>query len=232
MRILAVLSIWLAGWAVGIGAEVKPATSVPEHTLAHVHYDPNGSFVFVMAARANQIVLPDMFDVSPGHLIFTGPPGNYLVHGIEAGKRFSIQVTIGGQVPVPPPIPDPDPPSPPDPPAPTPSEFRVLILEETADRASLPREQLAALMSVQVRGYLNAKTAKGPDGRTPDWRVWDDDFQDAQIMDHAYFQTAYKRAKEASKGVLPWIYIGDGRVNMPLPKTEAELLNLLKQYGG
>jgi hypothetical protein len=60
----------------------------------------------------------------PGTVVFCGPPGSYLVYGVEKDdsgeqKQFQTVVQIGGSSPPPVP-PNPDPPGP-DPPAPTPT---------------------------------------------------------------------------------------------------------------
>lgn len=89
--------------------EILPGPKVPPYSLVHVRYDAaaNG-VVFVLGIQSGRLIQPDMVDVQPGYLVFTGPPGSYSVHGIEAGKRFSQTVEIGGTVP-PDPDPDPDP---------------------------------------------------------------------------------------------------------------------------
>lgn len=156
---------------------------------------------------------------------------------VEGGKTVIklIPILVGTQqpVPVPPdpgPIPDPIPPSPQ--PVPLPGPIRTLILRETASAYPLHQD---VLMSTELRNYLNEKSAKGIDGKTPEWRMWDDDYTDAQMelmQDH--WRRAYADAKAKANGSYPWLYISNGRdgYSGPLPDTEDATLILLKKYGG
>lgn len=144
------------------------------------------------------------------------------------------RITVGGitPVPVPPgPTPDPTPPVPPQPPVPS-DGFRVMILEETADRASLKPSQLAAMHSPAVRAYLDSR-AKLPNGERG-WRIWDDDYTDAQLADeNVEIVAIYKRAQIDRKST-PWIYVANNGIgeSVPLPPDEASLMALLRKYGG
>lgn len=156
-----------------------------------------------------------------------------IVDGKILRTTIQFNVVPTGPVPIPDPI-DPDPVDP-DPidPTPVPTALRVLIMEETADRGKLPRPQYNALMSPKVRSYLMAKTLKGPDGKTPEWRQWDDDLSPIDLVHVGeYWQKAHIRAKTASKGVLPWIDINSGAGSFPLPATEDEYISALKRFGG
>lgn len=100
--------------------------------------------------------------------------------------------------------------------------FRVIVVYESAD--GVPDQ----ISGVQVRNYLNTKCAKGPDGKTADYRVWD---QDVDLTNASrYFVEAMLRPRSS----LPWILISDGKRGHegPLPTTSAEVLELLKKYGG
>lgn len=116
--------------------------------------------------------------------------------------------------------------------APIPAEgFRVLIIEETGDRYKLSPGQLEALNSTLARDYMNSRCAKGVDGKTPEWRIWDDDFTAQDLSrESKLWQDAYARPD----GPLPWIVVSNGKsgTEQELPKSEADLINLLKQYGG
>lgn len=164
----------------------------------------------------------------------SGQPGQYtFVLATAAGDNVAVAlvtVTVGT------PTPGPTPPGPGPVPVPVPSgPFRVMMIEETADRTALPREQMAALTSLAAREYLGRKTAKDADGKTPGYRLWDDDFDDEQTANSGEpWPTLYKRAKADSQGALPWLLMSsDNRVeSRPFPKTEAELLDALKKFGG
>jgi len=147
-------------------------------------------------------------------------------------------IIVGGSPPVPP---TPVPPTPvPPTPDPTPPFAvkgpRALILEETADRGKLPLSQLMVLTSTNLRSYLNSSVLKGPDGKTPEWRQWDDDYTDAQTkLDSEAWSVIYAKAKADAKGVTPWVFFVDanGRAtSQALPATEAETIELLRKAGG
>lgn len=165
----------------------------------------------------------------------TGPYTVVLV-GID-GELLSIDTgtcTIGkppGPTPPDPIPPTPPDPVPPDPIPPQPSGFRVLILEETAERGKLPAKQLSALLSNKARDYLNSKTAKV--GNTPEWRMFDDDQTDTSFLADNW-KKAVDLARKDSAGKLPWIIVSDGAKgeSKPFPQSEQELLDLLKKYGG
>lgn len=128
-----------------------------------------------------------------------------------------------------PPEPTPPEPTPPGPPAPIPDAgFRVLMVYETATVQKLPPEKSAVLYSKKVRDYLDAKCVMGPDGKTREYRIWDQDVDTAGA--NPVWQNAMKRARASA----PWIVISDGKTGFegPLPANVDEALKLLKKYGG
>lgn len=153
----------------------------------------------------------------------------YLVLAYLGEDGAPKQVSSATQIGTTPPAPDPVPPGPtPVPVPPNPEGFRVLILEETADRPSLPRGQLAVLMSPEVRTYLNAKDADC-------WRLLDDDLTAQHMTGWTDgWKAAYAKAKELSAGRLPFIVVTNSTSGeaKPLPATVEETLTLLRKYGG
>lgn len=117
----------------------------------------------------------------------------------------------------------------PDPPVPS-DGYRVLILEETADRGKLPPAQLSALLSAKARDYLNQKCVKA--GSTPEWRLWDDDPTDLQFASET-MRAMHAKAKADSQGKLPWLLVTTSKsgVSQPFPANEEELLSILRRYG-
>lgn len=99
--------------------------------------------------------------------------------------------------------------------------LRVVILEETASRSPIN-----LMTSTAIRDYLKQKNAK--------WRQWDDDYtaEDIAYMEPEW-REAYAISKDSSKGVLPWLIVSNGKggYNGVLPKTEAEVLSILKEFG-
>ncbi len=154
----------------------------------------------------------------------------YVAAGDVPSDPALATVTIVGQPdpPVPPgPVP-PDPPGPTPGPVPIPGDgLRVLIVYESADLAKMPPAQQSILDSAAVRGYLQEKCAKGPDG-TPERRIWDKD-TDASA-ESKLWQDAFKRPRKE----VPWLVISNGKAGYegPLPATVDDALKLLKQYGG
>lgn len=153
--------------------------------------------------------------------------GTYVIVFLDGNsvKLTTKRITVGPVVPPPDPPPGPGPgPSP----APIPfSGLRVLILEETSQRQTLPTSQVAILTSVEIREWLNTHCAKGAAG-SPEYRVFDVDADVSLQAQH--WKDALKRPRTG----LPWILISDGKSGYegPLPKTIAETLDLLKKYGG
>lgn len=112
------------------------------------------------------------------------------------------------------------PPPGPTPPAPIPATgLRVLIIEETNDRATLPPAQAQIFSSTKVLGWLRTNA---PDH----WRVWDDD------VDPASAPVEFRDALKIPRGGLPWIVISNGATGFsgPLPATADETVTLLEKY--
>lgn len=109
------------------------------------------------------------------------------------------------------------PPHPVDPPIPT-SEFRVLILEETANRSKLPTSQLSVLTSAPLRKWMTENGAN--------FRVWDKD------VDASREDAAWQAALKLPHGELPWIHVSNGKTGFsgPLPKTAEETQTLIGKY--
>lgn len=150
--------------------------------------------------------------------------------GVTDAKQVArrlVDVNVG---PRPPPVPPgPVPPGPTPGPAPIPGDgLRVLVVYESADLTKYPASQVSALYSADLRDYLNSHCAKGPDGKTAEYRIWDQNV--STVNESKTWQDAMKR----NRAELPWIVISNGRDGYegPLPKTKDELLKLLKTYGG
>ena len=162
------------------------------------------------------------------------------VASVKAGKLqplHIVKVVIGGGPAPVPPGPTPPGPTPPDPkppePAPIPGDgLRVLIMYESKDLNNLPSAQVQALSSQNVREYLERKCPKGPDGKTAEYRIWDKDT--AADGESLTWRVAFKRAKDKSDGKTPWVVISNGKTGYEgmLPANAADLLTLLKKYGG
>jgi hypothetical protein len=140
------------------------------------------------------------------------------------------------------PAPDPVPPKPVDPPKPVVPSFRitdkgfaVLIIEETGDRSRLPAQQLNAMMSADARSYIRTHCVKGPDGKTPEFRMFDHDLIGAGIAhESTTWQAALSRGCVDANGKFPWLIVSNSTdgVSVPFPANETDYLSILKKYGG
>jgi hypothetical protein len=109
-----------------------------------------------------------------------------------------------------------DPPKPPQPPAPIVGDgLRVLVVLESADLSKLDHDTGAELNGKTLADYLNATCAKGPDGKSPEWRIWDKDVPLSEVS-----QT-WKDAMARPRSSLPWLTVSNGKTGYegPLPKT-------------
>lgn len=135
-------------------------------------------------------------------------------------KFHSLTFTVGD-------VPGPTPPDPVTPaPIPLPG-FRVLFIEEQADRAKLTLDQFNAMRGSESVTWLNANTEK--EGNQPGWRVVD---KDAAMSSEPgqHWRDALKR--RPANFSTPWVIISNGVTGFegPLPKTKAEIDTLLRKY--
>lgn len=142
-------------------------------------------------------------------------------------KRLASKV-FGGEGPRPPPV-DPDvKPEPPKPNvAPIPGDgLRVLIVYESM--TNLPPAQAAAIYGQEMRDYLNAKCPKGPDGRTPEYRIYD---KDTPVDNES---ATWKGAMSRKRDSIPWLIVSNGKTGFegPLPANLADTMKIIKQHGG
>lgn len=103
--------------------------------------------------------------------------------------------------------------------------LRVLIVEETAQRSSLPAPQLAELTSGTVFDYLNEKCTAEAGGKKA-WRIFDKDTDVSQ--EAKFWQDAMGRKRDS----LPWLIVSNGRKGFegPLPANTEALLELIRKY--
>jgi hypothetical protein len=114
---------------------------------------------------------------------------------------------------------DPNPPS-----VVTDPQFRLLIVEETADRPGLPADQLSIFTSTALRDYLDSHCAKLADG-SKGYRIVDKDDTSSLPPD---FQATAGLKREST----PWLYCTDGAkgLSCPLPASVDELLAKIRPY--
>jgi hypothetical protein len=135
-------------------------------------------------------------------------------------------------IPTPPPTPPPTPdvtPTPPPTPPPLPADGkRVLIVYESIESAKLTADQSAAINGTPFRAYLTRVVSKGPDGVTPEWRIWDKDVSLASVSD------TWKKAMALERKSVPWLIVSNGISGYSgvLPKTMPEIEAIVQQYLG
>lgn len=236
-RISLALILFLAATAQGQSLTLPPEVKGEPGAFISIPAATTGKIVQWVALDAGLAVFPVELLKDSKTAVVSGPKGRYRLLAYtsikDAPSAPAITVVVIGEAPpVPPKPPGPDPePKPPTPdPAPIPvAGLRVLIVEETAERSKLPANQAIILGSTVVRSYLNAKCAKGPDGKTPEYRLLDKDV--SMTAESKHWQDAMARPRTS----LPWLIIsnpGVGGYEGPLPGTVDETLALLKKFGG
>jgi len=215
---------------------------------AEVKGDP-GAFLSVPATTDGKVVrwvaLDAGLNIFPVELlkdsktaVVTAPKGRYRLLAYTAlgdvpSAPAICTVIIGEAPPIPPgpgPGPDPGPTPDPDvkPPIPV-AGFRFLIVEESAERSKLPAAQREILGSTVLRLALSAACAKGPDGKTPEWRIFD---KDAPMgAESKLWQDAMARPRKS----LPWLIMSNGVTGFegPLPTSGVdEVLKMVEKYKG
>lgn len=95
----------------------------------------------------------------------------------------------------------------------------VLVVEETANRRSLPASQVRIFTSTKVLGWLRTNAPNH-------WRIWDKD------VDPSKAPVEFREAMKIPRESLPWIVISNGADTFsgPLPTSEAATLSLLEVY--
>jgi len=122
-----------------------------------------------------------------------------------------------GCLPTIPVVPIPDPINPPNPVIPITSGFRVLIIEEGAERRNLLPEQAAILTSSTLRDFCKANGAE--------LHCWDKDVDATRKP--AEWQSMLKRPRQS----LPWMIVEGKKVfEGPLPKTDEEVQSIIASH--
>ena len=241
VNILCALLIAWAGESVGLGAvphspvfqQPVPYVKMPEKVevqvgrLGRIKIETNGKTI-------RWIVPPELdsfreFDPDPSviRLIVVGyADGQYrlvaytAIGDVPSDPAICVVVVGKGPGPVPPVPPGPDPPIPPIPIA----GLRVLVVYESAT----PGDTAKIVGSATVRDYLNAKCAKGPDGKSPEYRILDKDVSLANASQ--WVKDAMARQRQS----MPWIVVSNGTAGFegPLPTSIDATMTLLKKFGG
>lgn len=121
----------------------------------------------------------------------------------------------------------PKPIDPPVDPAPIPFDGnRVLIVYETGK--VYPSATQGIIFGQKVRDYLNSKCVIGKDGKTREWRIFDQD------IDASGDSPLWAGAMARKRTAVPWIVISTGKAGFEgaLPATVDETLKLLTKFFG
>ncbi len=151
----------------------------------------------------------------------------FTARGDIISPKAECIVTFGDPGPGPGPDPGPGPGPGPDPFTSSPG-CKVLIVYETTELGKMPRGQSEALKDGAIRDYLNKKCVKGPDGKTAQWRIWD------QNVDTSAESPLWKAVMARPRKSLPWLVVSNGKTGWegPLPPDAAATMALLKKYLG
>lgn len=242
MRLTLSLSVlaFLLGAPLANGQPAGDAITVPAQTP---EYQPLKASANFKALRYLWKIEPEAaFEPADGQEIYIwAKAGKYklLLGGGMWEKEF--EVTPAGSPPPPPgpaptpgpaprPIPVPPPPEP-TPPAPTPPQpgaISVAVIEDTEARTKLSAEQVKALVSSDVAGYMAQKNYF--------FRRVDRDILDplgAPPVELAgYFKAVADQQVALPALVIKSTKAGESLVAKPLPGDPQSLLELLQQYGG
>lgn len=134
---------------------------------------------------------------------------------------FSLLLLTGCNVqwiPVDPIQPDPNPPGP----VVTSDEFRLLIVEETADRPKLPAGQQGVFTSTVLRKWLREHCKPLSDGSNG--------FRIVDVDDVENLPAEFKSLERPTS--TPWLYVTNGKTGLscPLPASVDELLSKVGPY--
>lgn len=171
-------------------------------------------------------------DNSQRAVFSSGTSGEFIfalvVAGIDNNQKLDVAIAehrvMIGTPPEPTPTPTPTPT-----PAPVVApELRVLILFDQDKVTQLPIEQQRILESQQLKDWLSTKCVKGTDGKTPEWRIWPSNIVVADDL------PIWKKALAEPRNSPNWLLVSNSKAGYsgPLPATEAELMEILKRFGG
>jgi hypothetical protein len=176
--------------------------------------------------RSKYLAIVEPIEGKSGRVELVAVPFGYSKRG-----SFTRRFVDLGVAPRPPPIPDVPPvPTPDVPPVPKPTgDFRVIMIWETS--ANNSDDTLRVFMNPEITRYLTANCVTGPGG-VADWRKWDKDTTPTSIESPELTKMWAGIKPLLGDVTLPQIAVGVGTdvKLIPLPKTVAETLELLKKY--
>jgi hypothetical protein len=235
VRLLGLFAL-LAGVHVALAADVKvPAeVKVAPGRLARIVVETKGKTVEYVNVYDNA----DIFrEYDPAAFVFrflADAPGCYKVgfYAPDASPSPAAYcwVVVGDAPPPVPPGPTPPGPVPPGPgPAPS-GGLTVLVVYDAGKVGTLTEAQQNVLYSKRVRDWLDAHTPAGPDGKTHNWRIFD------QGVDASADPGPWKALLARPRAAVPALVVADGKdpskvlYEGPLPADADKALELLKKY--
>jgi len=239
MKLIHPLVAWLALSAIALADNIKiEAPTEPVAVGQNVHFFLHGVTQPELQGIADMLVLPNEGVTAFGayrwegqpYIEFTATiPGVYhivlivpkLVDGRATSDNAQVSFVVGGPQPPFPPVPPI-----PDPPVPPPGQVSFLILYESSART--PSEILTL---TKLRAYADQANLA--------IRLEDKDLIDGLTNKPPLWIVPYLTALNTSRVEVPAILVGstvNGVFSVvavePLPKTGAEAIALVKQYGG
>lgn len=156
------------------------------------------------------------------------PSGKAVLNLVLCGALLIGGVMVERHRPKPGPVNPPTPVIPVTPPAPIADDgVYVLVVYESGDLQKLPPKQAALLTSQLFRDELDAVCTMGSDGKTKNWRMWD------QNVDLTNVSPVWQKVMSRPRASVPWIVISNGKTGYEgvLPSNLEDALALVKKWG-
>lgn len=223
----------------------KPATAIKVEADSEIK---EGDVVFWMVLKGDVILGNENVYELPNKqgIILVGEKAPVPYRVLFMFARGGVQqapilaeIQIGDPAPVPPVPVDPV-----DPPKPNPVEPPVVALPIRAlfilEEEKITKELSDAVNSADMRAWMNSNALKNEEGRA-EYRVWDDDLTDEQILVHhtkswveAFHKAKNDRAAAGKQDDDPWMMITNekagGSLSIPLPRERLyDYLNKCRQ---
>ena len=167
----------------------------PEHTLVRVSTEIPGKGYSWFVICDNEFVSWVAVNGDRSSIVFTGPPGRYLLlltvitaEGSLDQAGATTRVVRAGPEPEPEPQPEPEPDPDPPPPPPTPDAVFGVIIEERSDRSKLTPQRAMIMESAAVRALFAADC----------FHVRDDDVRNEDKQTPSDFKPYIDRARKHS----------------------------------
>jgi hypothetical protein len=106
--------------------------------------------------------------------------------------------------------------------------MHVLIIYDSSKVMNLPPSQIKVIYDQKLRTFLDSVTVMGPDGKTREYRIWDEGIVLTNVAQY------WKDVMARPHPTIPWIVISTGTTGYegPLPGSTVETIELIEKYIG